>query len=345
VARTILIGLLTLGPVAVALDHTGAAGNLVLFPVAAAALVPLAWLIGEATEQAAKYTGAGVGGFLNASFGNAPELIIALVAVSDGLTDVVRASLTGSVVGNLLLVLGFVLLIGRRGTIDRTSAFVSLGTVLFAVLLLLVAAVPSFHGDPDRRSLAALSLPVAIALLAVRIAVNRRSLRRHRRLEPSTAAPADGWPLQLALLVLALATVATALVTETLVGSLQAFARQAHLSEFFVAVVIVAIVGNITEHGSAVLLARRGELRLAAEIGLASASQVAAFLIPVIAILSWTIEPLALSLRPIELASMAAAALLAAIALSPPRTSHTGGALLLGAYAVLVVSFYLAGNR
>jgi hypothetical protein len=97
------------------LDRVGAAGKLTLFPLAALALIPLAWLIGEATEQAANYTGAGIGGFLNASFGNAPELIIALVALSDGLTDVVRASLTGSVVGNLLLVLGFVLLVGERG--------------------------------------------------------------------------------------------------------------------------------------------------------------------------------------------------------------------------------------
>ena len=333
-----------LGPLAVVLDRVGAAGNLTLFPLAAAALVPLAWLIGEATEQAAKYTGAGVGGFLNASFGNAPELIVALVALSDGLTDVVRASLAGSVIGNLLLVLGFVMLVGERGTIDRTSAFVSLGTVLLAVILLLVPAVPGFHGNPDRHSLAVLSLPIAIGLLLARITVNRRSLRRQRRLQASEP-PADGWSLRLALVVLAAATVSTAFVTETLVGSLEAFARQAHLSEFFVAVVIVAIVGNITEHGSAVLIARRGELRLAAEIGFASASQVAGFLIPAVAILSWAIDPLALSLRPVELLGMGGAVLVAATAVSPPRTSRAAGALLIGAYGALVVAFYFAGDR
>jgi Ca2+:H+ antiporter len=282
----------------------------------------------------------------NASFGNAPELIIALVAVSDGLTDVVRASLVGSVIGNLLLVLGFVLLVGERGTIDRTSAFVSLATVLLAVLLLLVPAVPGSHGDPDRHSLAELSLPIAIGLLLVRITVNRRSLRRQRRMgDASTAAADDSWSLRLALAVLGAATVSTAFVTETLVGSLEEFARQVQLSEFFVAVVIVAIVGNVTEHGSAVLLAARGELRLAAEIGLASASQVAGFLIPAVAILSWTIEPLALSLRPIELASMGGAVLVAAIALFPQRTSRAAGTLLIGTYAALVVAFYLTGNR
>jgi Ca2+:H+ antiporter len=347
VVRRILFALLALGPLVVVLDRAGAAGQVTLFTLAAAALIPLAWLIGEATEQAARYTGPGVGGFLNASFGNAPELIIALVAISDGLTDVVRASLTGSVVGNLLLVLGFVLIAGPRGRIDRTSAFVSLGTVLLAVLLLLVPAVPGFHGDPDRRSLAELSLPIAIGLLLVRLAVNRRSLRRQRVLQASTAsaAPGDGWSLRLALAVLGAATVVTAVVTQTLVGSLEEFARQAHLSEFFVAIVIVAIVGNITEHGSAVLLAARGQLRLAAEIGLASASQVAGFLIPFVAILSWTIDPLALSMRPIELASMGGAVLLVAIALSPPTTSRAAGSVLVGAYAALVVAFYFAGNR
>lgn len=343
--RRVQVALFALGPVAVVLDRVGAAGKFTLFPLAALALIPLAWLIGEATEQAANYTGAGIGGFLNASFGNAPELIIALVALSDGLTDVVRASLTGSVVGNLLLVLGFVLLVGERGTIDRTSGFVSLATILFASLLLLVPAVPGFHGNTDRHSLAELSLPIAIALLLVRIAINLRSLQRHRRLSAPVAPPAGSWSLRHALAVLGAATVATAFVTETLVGSLEEFAQQAHLSEFFVAIVIVALVGNITEHGSAVLLAARGELRLAAEIGLASAAQVAAFLIPAVAILSWAIDPLALSLRPIELASIGSAVFVAAFALSTTRTSRPLGALLLGAYGALIVAFYFAGNR
>src|SRR5919197_362013 len=223
VVRRVQVALLARGPVAVALDRVGAAGKLTLFPLAALALIPLAWLIGEATEQAANYTGTGIGGFLNASFGNAPELIIALVALSDGLTDVVRASLTGSVVGNLLLVLGFVLLVGERGTIDRTSGFVSLATILFASLLLLVPAVPGFHGNTDRHSLAELSLPIAIALILVRIAVTRRSLQRHRRLSAPVAPPAGAWSLRHALAVLGAATVATAFVTETLVGSLEEF--------------------------------------------------------------------------------------------------------------------------
>jgi Ca2+:H+ antiporter len=344
--RRLLPALLMPGAVVVVLDRLGVAGDLVLFVLAAAALIPLAWLIGEATEQAAHHTGPGIGGLLNASFGNAPELIIALVAVSDGLTEVVRASLAGSVIGNLLLVLGFTLLVAPPGTIDRASAFVSLGTVAVAVLLLLIPAAAAFGGDPDRHSLAVLSLPVAVALLAVRILVNRRSLRRLRRLQ-AAADPIQiaGWPLRLAVEVLAVATLVTALVTETLVGSIDTFASEADLSEFFVAAVIVAIVGNATEHGSAVLLAARGELRLAAEIALASSAQVAGLLIPVVALLSWAIEPLALSFRAMEIVGIGGAALAAGLVLAPKKTSRPGGALLLGAYIAVAVTFYLVGDR
>jgi Ca2+:H+ antiporter len=309
-------------------------------------LLPLAWLIGEATEQAANHTGPGVGGLLNASFGNAPELIIALVAVSEGLTEVVRASLTGSIVGNLLLVLGFTLLVGRPGTLDRTSAFASLGTVAVAVLLLVVPAAAASGGDPDRNSLAVLSVPVAVALLAVRFLVNGWSLRRHRRIQAAAdPAPVDGWSLRLAVGVLAAATLVTAFVSETLVGSIDAFADAAHLSGFFVAAVIVAIVGNATEHGSAILLAARGQLRLAAEIALASSAQVAGLLIPAVALLSWAIDPLALSFRAVELAGIAVAVLAAGVVMAPGRSSRFGGALLVGAYVAVAVVFYMVGDR
>jgi Ca2+:H+ antiporter len=336
---------LLLGPLVIALDRLGAAGDLTLFLLAAVALIPLSWLIGEATDNLAFHTGPGIGGFLNATFGNAPELIIAIVAVADGLTEIVRASLVGSVAGNLLLVLGFTLLFGRKGVIDRQSAYVSLGLVAFATVLVLVAAVPGFHGDPDRRSLAELSLPIAALLLIVRVTVTRRALRRQRRLQALAEVEDGGWPLPAALVVLGLATVVTALLTETLVGTLRAFANTAHLSEFFVAVVIVAIVGNATEHGSAVLLARRGRVKLAVEIPLASSAQIAGLLIPLVALISWGFEPLALSFRPIELAAMGVAAALPALVLRRGTTTRFGGALLLAAYTVLAVAFYLSGDR
>jgi Ca2+:H+ antiporter len=248
--------------------------------------------------------------------------------------------------GNLLLVLGATLLVARPGTIDRASAFISVGTVAVAVLLLLVPSVVGSTGGPDRHALAVLSVPFAIALLAVRLLVNRRSLRRQRRLQ-AAADPVEvgGWSLRLAVTVLAVATLITAFVTGTLVATIDAFASAADLSEFFVAAVIVAIVGNATEHGSAVLLARRGQLQLAAEIAFASSAQVAGLLIPAVALLSWAIDPLALSFRAVELVGMGAAAVAAGLVVAPRRTSRAGGAVLLGAYVLLAVSFYAVGDR
>jgi Ca2+:H+ antiporter len=218
--------------------------------------------------------------------------------------------------------------------------------VAFATLLVFITSVPGFHGDPERRSLAELALPIAALLLVVRIAVNRYALRRQRALNEEAEAEGEaGWPFRVALAVLGLATLVTAFVTNSLVGSLEAFASQAHLSDFFVAIVIVAIVGNATEHGSAVLLARRGKIRLATEISLASSAQVAGLLIPLVVLLSWTIEPLALSFRPIELGALVVATALAGVVLAPTRPTRLGGAILLVAYAVLVVAFYYAGDR
>jgi len=345
VGRGALLTLLLLGPVVVVLDRVHLAGDLTLFVLAGAALIPLAWLIGEATDNLARHTGPGIGGFLNASFGNAPELIIAVVALSDGLNDIVRASLVGSVAGNLLLVLGFTLLVGRKGAIDRSSAYISLGLVGFATLLVLIPSVPGFDGDPDRRSLAELSVPVAVVLLVVRIVVNRYALRRQRNLYALVEHEPGGWPFSAALVVLGLATVVTALVSETLVGTLRSFADRTQLSEFFVAVVIVAIIGNATEHGSAVLLARRGRVKLAVEIPLASSAQIAGLLIPLVALISWSFDPLALSFRPVELVALGVAAVLPAVALTTGRTTRRGGAILLAAYSALVVAFYLAGDR
>jgi Ca2+:H+ antiporter len=341
----LLLLLLLLGPIVVLLDRLGVAGDLTLFVLAGAALLPLSWLIGDATDSLARYTGPGIGGFLNATFGNAPELIIAIVAVADGLTEIVRASLVGSIAGNLLLVLGFTLLFGREGALDRRSAYISLGLVGFATVLVLVVAVPGFHGAPDRRSLAELSLPVAVVLLIVRVVVNHYALRRQRRLFTPVDLDGTGRSLPAALVLLGLATIVTAFVTETLVGTLRSFADTAHLSEFFVAAVIVAIIGNATEHGSAVLLARRGSVKLAVEIPLASSSQIAGLLIPLVALVSWGFEPLAISFRPVELVAMGVAAALPAVVLLPGRMTRLGGAMLLVAYAALAVAFYLAGDR
>jgi Ca2+:H+ antiporter len=346
VVERILWGAVGLAPLTILIHYTIKPGDTIDFVLAAVALIPLAWLIGEATEHAAHHTGPGVGGFLNATFGNAPELIIALFAVAGGLFEVVRGSLTGSVVGNLLLVLGFSLLFGGRGDLDRQSTFVSLGLVALAVVLFLIPAVPGFEGDPERHSLAVLSIIPSVLLLVVYVAVTYVSLRRHRRLHVSDE-PAEmaAWSFRTSLLVLGLATVVTALVAEILVGSIETFAEKAHLTEFFVAAVVVAIVGNAAEHGGAVVVAAHGHIKLAAEIALASSAQVAVFLIPAVALLSWLIDPLALSFRPVELAVLAGAVIIATCLLYQGRSSRARGVVLIAAYVAAAVAFFLAGDR
>ena len=345
-ARKILWALLALAPITIFNEYVANPGDVVLVVLSAVALIPLAWLIGEATEHAAHHTGPGIGGFLNATFGNAPELIIALFAVSRGLEEVVRGSLTGSVVGNLLLVLGFSLLFGGRGEIDRGSSFTSLGLVAIATLLFLIPSIPGWTGDPDRDSLAVLSIPVSIVLLVLYVVVTWLALRRHRELhlreEPSDAA---AWRFSVALAVLAIATVATAVIAEALVGSLETFAHDAGLSEFFVAAVIVAIVGNAAEHGGAVVVAYRGRIKLAAEIALASSAQVAVFLVPAVALLSWAIDPLALSFRVVEITVVALATLVTAALLAQGQSSRARGVVLIAAYVLAALAFFLAGER
>ena len=343
--RRILYALLSLAPIVILLHYVADLDPTVEFVLAATALIPLAWLIGEATDHAAEHTGPGIGGFLNATFGNAPELIIALIAVHEGLTEVVRGSLTGSVIGNLLLVLGFSLLAGGRGHTDRESSFLSFGLIAVATLLFLIVAVPGWDGDPDRSSLAHLTIPVSIALLVLYVAATWYSLRRHRRQHDSTGEESLGWSFRFALLVLGIATVATALVAEVLVGSLEVFAEKAGLSDFFVAAVIVAIVGNAAEHGGAVLVAHRGKIQLAAEIALSSAAQVAVFLIPAVALLSLLIEPLAFSFRQVEIAMLAASLLITVAVLFDGRTSRLRGGILVAAYIGVAVVFYQAGER
>jgi len=346
VTRRLLFGSLALAPIVIALGYLADLPDTAEFVLSALALIPLAWLIGEATEHAAEHTGPGIGGFLNATFGNAPELIIALIAIHEGLTEVVRGSLTGSVIGNLLLVLGFSLLFGGEGRLDRKSSLISFGLIGLATMLFFVTAIPGWSGDPDRHSLAVLSIPVAIVLLLAYLAVTWYSLRRHRAQHVDAEEPRDeAWSMATALGVLGVATVATALVAEILVGSLETFADKAGLSDFFVAAVIVAVVGNAAEHGGAVVVAYRGKIKLAAEIALASAAQVAVFLIPAVALLSWLLEPLALSFREIELAALAFSLVFASALLWNGRSTHWRGVALIAAYGGVVVAFYAAGDR
>ena len=345
-ARKFLWGSLVLAPITFVAHYVFDVGDVALFVLASASLIPLAWLIGEATEHAGEHTGPGIGGFLNASFGNAPELIIALFAISSGLPNVVRGSLTDSVVSNILLVLGLAMLLGPdRARLGTRSLLTQLGLVLVAVFAFFVTAIPGFHGNPERHSLALLTIPVAIGLLGLYLVTTIRNLRRHRAAHTQEAR-ALAWSLPRSLVALGLATAVTALISEILVHSLDGFARAAGLSEFFIATVIVAIVGNAAEHGGAVVIARRGGMVLASEIAISSSAQVAVFLIPAVALLSFVVTPaLPLSFRPIELIGMGGAALFVGFVVRDGISRRREGALLMAAYAGFALSVFLVGDR
>jgi Ca2+:H+ antiporter len=347
VARKLLWASLALAPATILVDRLAHPSATVLFVLAAAALIPLAWLIGESTEHAAEHTGPGVGGFLNASFGNAPELIIALFAVANGSPDIVRGSLTGSIVSNILLVLGFALAIGPPSELDRRSLLGQLGLVALAVLLFLIPSIPGFHGNPERDGLVDLSIPVSIVLLGIYLFVTIRNLRRSSRAHAEAGEVAGpGWSLKRSLVVLAVATATTAFISEVLVHSLGAFGKAVGLSEFFIAAVIVAIVGNAAEHGGAVVIAHRGKMKLATEIAVSSSAQVGLFLVPAIMLLSLLFaHPLPLSFRPVELVAMGAAAVFVGIVLADGRSRRWEGWLLITAFAACAAGFYVAGDR
>ncbi|HEX5173639.1 MAG TPA: calcium/proton exchanger [Gaiellaceae bacterium] len=345
--RTLLWASLGLAPVTILVDKLTGAGHVALFVLAAVALIPLAWLIGEATEHAAEHTGPGIGGFLNASFGNAPELIVALFAVGANLPVVVRGSLSGSVISNLLLVYGVTQVAGPDGArIDRRSLLVQLGLVGAAVVAFVVPTTIGYTGRSERHAVVVASIPVAIVLLLGYLAVVGPNLLRHRE-DSREREPGEGaWSLTTALAALALATGATAWVSEILVGSLASFATAVGLSQFFIAVVIVAIVGNAAEHGGAILIARNGKMRLATEIAISSSAQVALLVIPVVTLLSLLFShQLALAFRWTEVVAMAGAAIVVAATVWDGRSHRREGMLLVAAYAAAVLGFLFGGGR
>jgi Ca2+:H+ antiporter len=342
VVRRLLWGSLALTPVVLAADYVFHLDETTLFVLSALALIPLAWLIGESTDHAAEHTGPGIGGFLNASFGNAPELIIALLAVADGLPGVVRGSLTGSVVSNILLVLGAAFIAGGDGRVDTRSLRLQLACVFGAVLLFLIPSIPSWNGSHDTHGLYLVTIPVAVVLLLAYVWITAINLRIHRSAERREAA-ADAWSLKRSLALLGIATLATAFVSEILVHSLDHFGKSVGLGEFFIAVVIVAIVGNAAEHGGAVVIARKGNTELATEIAITSSMQVALFVTPIVALLSWVVgDGLPLAFRVVEVVTMGLAAAFATLVVWDGRSRRWEGFMLVGVYGLCVVWYALA---
>jgi Ca2+:H+ antiporter len=344
--RRILWALLALAPVTIVVNYVADADKVILFVLACASLIPLAWLIGEATEHASEHTGPGIGGFLNASFGNAPELIIALFAISSGLPQVVRGSLAGSVISNLLLVFGIAQIVGPDDSpLDRRSLLAQLGLCGAAVVLTAPVIVLGYTGAPERHTAVVASIPLAVVLLGLYAVVTTRNLRRHR--DAAREEPAEGsWTLLRSLVALGIATALTAIVSEILVHSLDAFAKAVGASEFFIAAVIVAIVGNAAEHGGAVVIAHAGKMKLASEIAISSSAQVALLVTPAVMLLSLLFShQLPLTFRWEEAVAMAGAVAITVAMVSDGRSRRWEGMLLVAAYVAVAVGFAVAGNR
>src|SRR5881409_2094011 len=319
----------------------------IVFATAGIAIVPLAWFLGLATEELGKHAGPGVGGLFNATFGNATELIIAIFALSRGLKEVVKASLTGSIVGNLLLVLGLSMLAGgvkyKAQHFSREASGIQITMLVVAVIGLVIPALYVLStGIRAGVALEEMSLGIAgILLLAYGFGLVF-SLRTHRDIfNPVTEVlEKPRWERRFALSVLVVSTALVAVESEILVGSLETARQGLGLTELFVGVIIVAIVGNAAEHGSAVLMAVRNKMDLSVAVATTSMTQVALFVAPILVFVSlMTAQLMTLDFENFELASLALATAVVAAVVSDGRSNWYEGALLVMVYAVVAVAF------
>jgi Ca2+:H+ antiporter len=349
-------------PIAILLDILGA-DPVVIFAVSALGVVPTAALMGQATEELAARSGPGIGGLLNVTFGNAPEIIIALFALNSGLHEVVKASLVGSILGNILLVLGASMFVGGLGRerqfFDRTAANAQSSMLLLAGAAMLMPAIfelvegkglpaPGGHRVNYDSTVEQLSLAVAIVLMLSYGAGLLFSLKTHRDLfNPSHEGYDEGnepWSVKKAVIVLAIAGVAVGVMSEILVGSITEASKSIGLSEFFVGVIVVAIVGNAAEHWVAVLVAKKDKMDLAVNIAIGSSAQIALFAVPLLVIASFFIgpNPMALVFNGFELGALLVAILIANQVTSEGESTWFEGVQLLAVYVVFAIAFFFA---
>ena len=353
-------------PAAIVLELAHADPVLV-FGAAALGVIPCAAVMGEATEAIASRTGPGIGGLLNVTFGNAPELIIAFFALIEGLQEVVKASIVGSIIGNILLVMGAAMLVGglprEKQTFSRTAANAQSAMLMLALAALIFPAIfQLIHGGGlpgvgEERvdfgsDLEKLSFGVAIVLLLSYVAGLIFSLKTHRSVfnpyDPRAAEEPEEeehhWPVRQAAIYLALSAVAVGVMSEILVGSISEASEDIGLSEFFVGVFVVAIVGNAAEHWVAVLVAAKDKMDLAVNIAIGSGAQVALFVGPVLVVASFFIGPgpMALVFNGFELGAILFAIVIANIIIRDGESNWFEGLQLLALYAILGLAFYYA---
>ncbi|MGY8686312.1 MAG: calcium/proton exchanger [Verrucomicrobiales bacterium] len=328
------------------------------FILACVAIIPLAGWMGKSTEHLAERTSAGVGGLLNATFGNAAELIIAIVALSKGMTEIVKASLTGSIIGNILLVLGASFVAG--GVKFPTQTFNARGARIQATFLLLAAigliAPAAFHHVGGAQALpkeGPLSVTIAIILLVAYVLGLWFSLKTHKHLFAGHGAVADDsgahgpddsevWPVKKALTILLVATALVAFMSELLVAEVDEAAKHLGMNQIFVGVIVVAIIGNAAEHSTAILMALKNKMDLSIGIAIGSSIQIALFVAPLLVLLSYVIGPTPMNLvfsLPEVLAVVLAVAVTSQIS-GDGESNWLEGVLLLAVYLILGVVFY-----
>jgi Ca2+:H+ antiporter len=346
-------------PAAVALELGHAPAGLI-FGVAALGIIPTAALMGVATEELAARSGPGIGGLLNVTFGNAPELIIALFALGEGLHEVVKASIVGSIIGNILLVLGASMFVGGIGR-DQQKFNPQAASVQASMLFLAAAAMvmPAIFELVEGRGLPSPSaeivnygssveqLSIAV-LIATYVCGLIFSLRTHKDLfNPPYVEEEEqgfGWSVRRSVTMLFLAGLAVGLMSEILVGSISEASESIGLSEFFIGVIVVAIVGNAAEHWVAVLVAAKDKMDLAVNIAIGSSAQIALFVAPVLVIASLVIGPGAMPLvfNGFELGGVLIAILIANVATRDGISNWFEGVQLLGLYLILAIAFFFA---
>jgi Ca2+:H+ antiporter len=348
-------------PIAVVLElvHGSAA---LIFATSAIGVIPTAALMGRATEELADRVGPGIGGLLNVTFGNFPELLIAFFALREGLHEVVKASVIGSVLGNVLLVLGASMLVGgvrhdRQLFTARAARPQATMLILASAALVMPAVFELAQGGGLPRpgaelvrfssSVEGLSLTVAIVLLLSYAAGLWFSLVTHRDLfnpPDDEEDVSEHWTVKRSVTLLAISGLAVGLMSEILVGSIAETAESAGLTEFFIGAVIVAIVGNAAEHWVAVYVAAKDKMDLAVNIAIGSGAQVALFVGPLLVVISFFVgpQPLALVFNAFEITGIVLAVIVASHITSQGESTWFDGLMLLAVYAVLVASFLFA---
>jgi Ca2+:H+ antiporter len=343
--RPSLDQLLALVPVAIGMRVFGAP-DLAIFLTSAAAIVPLAGLIGRATEQLALHTGPRIGGLVNATFGNVTELIIAVFLILDDRIEMVKASLTGSILGNLLLVLGLSLFVGGlkhdRQSFNARSASVHATSLALAVTGLLMPALFSLGTRATFAQREVVSGVVAGVLILMYVAALVFTLVTHEHLFRT---PEEGetpaWSRRRAIVVLLATTAFVAMMSEFLVSSLEPALESLGLSELFVGLILIPVIGNAAEHSSAVMFAIRNKVDVTLEIAIGSSTQIALFVAPILVFISLAVgHPMDFVFSTFEVAAVGLSALLMTLISLDGESNWLEGAQLVGAYVIMAISFF-----